>query len=135
MLDSTKSSDEKASFGNVGIPATSRAGITSQAAANATRFISGKLLEWGVEERGAYRIFNFSLRADRFWNNECFSLRFFFVFACQLTRYSPRRCRGQDRNKFHQDILRIFNRLSKHLVVSVLFFNTLLGRAYTLALS
>ena len=58
MLDSTKSS-EKASFGNVGISTTGRAGITSQAAGNVTRFISEKLLEWGVEERGAYRIFNF----------------------------------------------------------------------------
>lgn len=62
-------------------------------------------------------------------------LFFMFFYACQLARYSPRRCRGQDRNKFHQNILRIFDHLSKHLVVSMLFFNTLLGRVYTLALS
>lgn len=63
MLDSTRSSDEKTSFGNVGIPTTGRARITSQAAANVTRFISEKLLEWGVEERGAYRIFKFRGRS------------------------------------------------------------------------
>jgi hypothetical protein len=57
ILDSTKSSDEKVSFEDVGIPTTGRAGIASQAPANVTRFISEKLLDWGVEERGAYRIF------------------------------------------------------------------------------
>jgi hypothetical protein len=56
MLDSTKSSDEKRSFEDVEIPTTGR---TTSAAANATRFISEKLSDWGVEERGAYRIFQF----------------------------------------------------------------------------
>ena len=64
MLDPTKGSDEKASFGNVGVLTTGRAGITSQATANVTHFISEKLLEWGVEERGAYRIFNFLRSID-----------------------------------------------------------------------
>jgi len=60
MLDATKSSDEKRSFEDVtvvGIPTTGR---TARAfAANVTRFVSEKLLAWGVEERGAFRILKF----------------------------------------------------------------------------
>jgi hypothetical protein len=55
VLDSTKSSDEK--------PSPTPGRITSASAANVTRFISEKLLDWGVEERGAYRIFNFRGRS------------------------------------------------------------------------
>jgi hypothetical protein len=59
MLDSTKSSDEKNSFEDVtvGIPTTGR--TTSATAANVTRYISEKLLDWGVEERGVYRYLRF----------------------------------------------------------------------------
>lgn len=46
MLDSTMSSDDKRSFEDVRTP------TRSTSAASVTRFISGKLLEWGVEERG-----------------------------------------------------------------------------------
>ena len=63
MLDSTKSSDEKNSFEDVGIP-TTVTGRTTSAAANVTRLISEKLLDWGVEERGAYHIFNFRGRVS-----------------------------------------------------------------------
>jgi hypothetical protein len=59
MLDSTKSSDEKRSFEDVGTPTTGTGRTASASAANVTRFISEKLLDWGVEERGAYRIFQF----------------------------------------------------------------------------
>jgi hypothetical protein len=59
MLDSTKSSDEKRSFEDVGTPTTGTGRTASTSAANVTRFISEKLLDWGVEERGAYRIFRF----------------------------------------------------------------------------
>jgi hypothetical protein len=51
MPDSTKSYDEKHSF-EVAVTPT-----RTTSAANATRFISEKLFEWGVEERGGYRIF------------------------------------------------------------------------------
>jgi exo-beta-1,3-glucanase (GH17 family) len=62
MLDSTKSSDEKPSFEEVGFPTTGRTGA-SASAANVTRFISEKLSDWGVEERGACRIFSFQGRS------------------------------------------------------------------------
>jgi hypothetical protein len=56
MLDPTKGPDEEVSFvEDVGFP-TRTTGTTT---ANATRFISEKLLGWGVQERGAYR--NFSI--------------------------------------------------------------------------
>jgi hypothetical protein len=51
MPDSTKSYDEKHSF-EVAVTPT-----RTTSAANATRFISEKLFDWGVEERGGYRIF------------------------------------------------------------------------------
>jgi len=51
MRISTMSHDEKKSLDDV---ATSTTRTTS--AANVTRFISEKLLVWGVEERGAYRM-------------------------------------------------------------------------------
>jgi hypothetical protein len=47
MRGSTKSSDEKNSLEDI-------AWTTSPA--NVTGFLSKKLLAWGVEERGAYRI-------------------------------------------------------------------------------
>ena len=55
ILDSTRSSDEKLSFGDVEDPTR-----TNASTANVARFISEKLLYWGVEERGAYRIFTFN---------------------------------------------------------------------------
>jgi len=57
LLDPTKSSDEKISLEDVGVPTTGR--TTFASAANVTRFVSEKLLDWGVEERGAYHIFQF----------------------------------------------------------------------------
>ncbi len=51
MLDSTKGLDEKHSFENVVIIPT-----RATSAVSITRFIAEKLLDWGVEERGAYRI-------------------------------------------------------------------------------
>jgi hypothetical protein len=50
MRTSTISHDEKNLFEDVVTP------TRTTAAANVTRFISEKLLNWGVEERGAYRM-------------------------------------------------------------------------------
>jgi hypothetical protein len=55
MLESTKRSDGKLSFEDVIIPTRA----TTSPAANVTRFISEKLLDWGVEERGAYLYLQF----------------------------------------------------------------------------
>jgi hypothetical protein len=52
MRISTSSHDEKNIFEDVATPTRT----TSARAANVTRFISEKLLDWGVEERGAYRM-------------------------------------------------------------------------------
>jgi hypothetical protein len=52
--------------------------------------------------------------------NGCFALS---CFARQLDRYSSRRCRGQNRNAFHQDILCVYVRQYEHLVVRVPFFS------------
>ena len=52
LRGSVKSFDDKISFEDVVSPRR----ITS--AANLFRFLSQKLLTWGVEERGAYRISN-----------------------------------------------------------------------------
>ena len=49
MRSSTKSSVEKSSFKD------SVTWTWTTSAANVTRFLSKKLLAWGVEERGAYR--------------------------------------------------------------------------------
>ena len=57
VFDSTKSSDEKNSFEDVGVPSPTTGRTTFASAANVTRFVSEKLLDWGVEERGAYHIF------------------------------------------------------------------------------
>jgi hypothetical protein len=78
MVDSTKNSDEKFSFEDVGIRTTGR--TTSTSAANVTRFISEKLLYWGVEERGAYHTVssNFPEVDSDSGNNEYFDL------SCQL---------------------------------------------------
>jgi len=54
MFDSTKTSDEKRSFEDVIIPTRATTSV-----ANVTRFISEKLLDWGVEERGAYLYLQF----------------------------------------------------------------------------
>src|SRR5258707_5357574 len=51
MPDSTKSYDEEHSF-EVAVTPT-----RTTSAANATRSISAKLLDWRAEERGGYRIF------------------------------------------------------------------------------
>ena len=50
MRNPTKGSVEKSSFND----SVTRTWTTS--AANVTRFLSKKLLAWGVEERGAYRM-------------------------------------------------------------------------------
>ncbi len=55
MLGSTKSLDEKHSFENAEVFST-RIPTRTTSAASITRFISEKLLDWGVEERGAYCI-------------------------------------------------------------------------------
>ncbi len=47
---STISHDEKTSFEDVVTP------TRTTYATNVTRFISDKLLDWGVEERGVYRM-------------------------------------------------------------------------------
>jgi hypothetical protein len=52
IRNATKSSDEKEYYKDSVDPLATW--VTS--AANATRFISKKLLAWGVEARGAYRI-------------------------------------------------------------------------------
>ena len=52
ISNATKSSDEKESYKDLVDPQATW--VTSTA--NATRFLSKKLLAWGVEERGAYRI-------------------------------------------------------------------------------
>ena len=57
ILGSTRSPDEKLSSEDVEDPTG-----TSAPTANVARFISEKLLYWGVEERGAYRIFTFNFR-------------------------------------------------------------------------
>jgi hypothetical protein len=51
MRISSSSHDEKNIFEDVVTPTR-----TTSSAANVTRFISEKLLDWGVEERGAYRM-------------------------------------------------------------------------------
>jgi hypothetical protein len=52
MRFSTTSHEEKKIFEDVVTPTTGR----TTSAANVTRYISEKLLDWGVEERGTYRI-------------------------------------------------------------------------------
>ena len=56
MRDPTKSSDEKHSFEEVVNPTPASGSGWITFAANLTRRLSKKLLAWGVEERGAYRI-------------------------------------------------------------------------------
>jgi len=51
MLDSTKNFDEKRSFEDV-VGTSTRTTRVSARAVNVTRFISEKLSDWGVEERG-----------------------------------------------------------------------------------
>jgi hypothetical protein len=102
MRSPTKRSDEKHSFEDSVVSPTR---ITS--AANATRFLLEKLSAWGVEERGAYRISGPSREND----SPCL----------KLGRYPPRRCRGQDRNAFHQNILYISVCEYKHSDVRVPF--------------
>lgn len=53
MRSSTKSFDEKHSFEDFQVVAPT---TWTTSAANVTRFLSEKLLAWGVEERGAYHI-------------------------------------------------------------------------------
>jgi len=50
MCSPTKSLDEKSSFEDAVTP------TWTTSAANMTRLVSEKLLSWGVEARGAYRI-------------------------------------------------------------------------------
>ena len=119
MLDPTKSPDEEVSFGDVGNPTRT----TGTKAVNATRFISEKLLGWGVEERGTNR--NFSI--PRLTSEQC-------LLSSSLDRYSPRRCRGQNRNAFYQNFLCDVFRYYEHGVVRALsFFFTLIAAAYTLS--
>jgi hypothetical protein len=51
ILDPTKSSNEKFSFEDEEIP--------TRTTSDVARFISEKLLYWGVEERGAYLYLHF----------------------------------------------------------------------------
>jgi hypothetical protein len=55
MRISTISHDEKDLFGDV-VATPTRTTSATVTKLNVTRFISEKLLDWGVEERGAYRM-------------------------------------------------------------------------------
>ena len=109
MLDSTKSCDEKHSFEDVEIQTRS-----TTSAANVARYISEKLSYWGVEERGAYLYHRFPRSTLNTVMNG--------LLCLSLDRYSPCRCRGQNRNAFHQDILFVVVRHFEHVVVRVHFF-------------
>ena len=123
VVDPTKSSDEKVSFEEVGIQ------TKTTSFANVIRLISEKLLNWGVEERGAYRQLTISEIGNGKW----------FLLCLSLDRYPSCRFRGQNRNTFHQHILCVVLRHHEHGVVRPPFFHldgvrSKLGRPILLAL-
>ena len=55
MATSAVNPDEKNLFGDVDCPSPTRATSRDAVTRDVTRSISKRLLDWGVEERGAYR--------------------------------------------------------------------------------
>jgi hypothetical protein len=108
MRISTISHDEKNIFEHAVTP------TQTISASNVTRFISEKLLVWGVEERGAYCTILTSQLVDP-------NQRTIGLVCLPLDRYTPRRHRGENRNAFHQDIFRMAVCKYEHLVVRLPF--------------
>ena len=107
MRISTISHDEENLFEDVVTP------TRTTSAPNVIRFISEKLLDWGVEERGvSHMVLTFAT---------CLTLIRERFICLSLDRYTPRRYRRENRNAFYQDIFRMAVCEYEHPVVRLPF--------------